>query len=249
MKSLNNTASLANKSTTGRKRARKATDIRPKGRLPSLLKRQQLAKQIVAELSKDHPNPRCELVYHSPYQLLVSVVLSAQTTDKMVNRVMAPIYAEGFTPKDAVRLGEGGVLQLIKTIGLAPTKSKNVVRLSQILLDSYQGAVPTTRAELEALPGVGRKTANVILGEIFGHPTLAVDTHVFRVGMRLSLHRESSPEKAEQILLKVFDPQDLPMAHHLLILHGRYHCKALNPACESCRIRHLCASSTAAMSP
>ena len=241
LKSLNKPQTVA-RQATAKRRTRKANDVQPRGRLPSLLSRQQRAKDIVRLLRKDHANPRCELVYHTPYQLLVSVVLSAQTTDKMVNRVMKDVYAKGFCPEDAIELGEDGVLQLIRTIGLAPTKSKNVVKLSRILVEDYQGDIPTTRAELEALPGVGRKTANVILGEIFGQPTLAVDTHVFRVGLRLGLHREKTPEKAEQVLLKVFDPKDLPMAHHLLILHGRYHCKALNPACETCRLKDICPS-------
>lgn len=211
-------------------------------RLSSLAKRKELARTVLERLNKVNPDPRCELVYHTPYQLLVSVVLSAQTTDKSVNKVMAPLYTKTFTPENVIALGADGFLEKIRSIGLAPTKSKNVVRLSQILLEKYQGEVPGTRAELEDLPGVGRKTANVILGEIFREPTLAVDTHVYRVSRRLGLQDESTPEKAELELLKVVDPSLLPAGHHHFILHGRYTCKALAPACDVCVLTDLCPS-------
>lgn len=211
-------------------------------RLMSLAKRKAHARAILERLNAKNPDPRCELTYHTPYQLLVSVVLSAQTTDKSVNKVMEPLYTKDFTPKKIVALGAEGLLAKIRSIGLAPTKSKNVVRLSQILIEKHGGKVPSTREELEELPGVGRKTANVILGEIFGEPTLAVDTHVYRVSRRLGLQDESSPEKAELELLKVVDPSLLPAGHHHFILHGRYTCKAMSPDCENCVLADICPS-------
>lgn len=208
----------------------------------SLSKRRERAEEILDRLNEVNPDPRCELYYRTPYQLLVSVVLSAQTTDKMVNKVMEPLYAAGFTPETVLELGSEGLLAKIRTIGLAPTKSKNVFRLSQILLEKYAGIVPSTREELEALPGVGRKTANVILGEIFRHPTLAVDTHVYRVTQRLGLQKEKTPEKAELELLRVVDPARLPAGHHHFILHGRYTCKAMKPDCAHCVLADICPS-------
>lgn len=194
----------------------------------------------MARLGDANPDANCELYYENPYQLLVSVVLSAQTTDKMVNRCMEPLYRKGFDIDQVLSWGPEGLLQRIRSIGLAPTKSKNIVRLSIMLREKHHDEVPNDREQLEALPGVGRKTANVILGEIFGHPTLAVDTHVYRVGSRLGLHREASPEKAELELLKVIDPACLPQGHHWLILHGRYTCRAQKPLCEQCMLTDLC---------
>lgn len=210
--------------------------------LRSLSKRKELARVILQKLQVANPNPRCELIYHTPYQLLVSVALSAQTTDLMVNRVMAPLYESEFTPETVIALGVDGFLAKIRSIGLAPTKSRNVVAFSSILLETFGGEVPNSREALESLPGVGRKTANVILGEIFRHPTLAVDTHVFRVTRRLGLQDEKTPEKAEIELLKVVDPKYLPDGHHHFILHGRYVCKALNPLCELCVLNDICPS-------
>lgn len=198
---------------------------------------------LMQRFAKAMPDAKCELYYETPYQLLVSVVLSAQATDKSVNLAMTPLHQKGLRPETVVEMGEAGFLKHIKSIGLAPTKARNVLKLSQILLEKYQGEIPRTREELEALPGVGRKTANVILGEIYGEPTLAVDTHVFRVGQRLGLHKEPSPEKAEQRLLKVIPRKYLPKAHHWLILHGRYHCTARKPDCKSCIVTDLCPSS------
>jgi endonuclease-3 len=191
-------------------------------------------------LEAQHPNARCELYYETPYQLLISVVLSAQTTDKMVNRCMEPVYQAGFDAKTALQWGEQKLLERIRSIGLAPTKARNIVRLSQILVDHFGGSIPTTREDLEDLPGVGRKTANVILGEIFRQPTLAVDTHVYRVSTRLGLQSEKTPEKAELALLKLLPATSLPMAHHWLILHGRYVCKAQKPLCEQCSLNDIC---------
>jgi len=201
-----------------------------------------LAIDVLEVLSATNPDARCELFYKTPYQLLVSVVLSAQTTDKMVNKVMTPIYKAGFTPQKAVSLGQEGLLEKIRTIGLAPTKAKNTVKLSQIILDKYNGDIPRTREELEGLPGVGRKTANVILGEIYGEPTIAVDTHVYRVTARLGLHRETTPEKAELELLKIVPESYLPAGHHQFILQGRYVCKAIRPNCSECSLKDFCPS-------
>lgn len=205
--------------------------------------------QIYERLNAKMPDAHCELTYNTPFQLLVSVVLSAQATDKMVNKVMEPLYAEGFTPETVVGWGEAGLLARIRQIGLAPTKAKNVHKLSHIVIDSHGGEIPDSREELEALPGVGRKTANVILGEIFGQPTLAVDTHVYRVGYRLALHREDNPPKAELALLKVIDEAFLPKLHHLFIFQGRYTCKAQKPLCGECTVADLCPSLPASSSP
>lgn len=198
-------------------------------------------------LQKENPHPRCELVYSTPYQLLISVVLSAQATDKSVNAAMAPLYQRPlgeapFSTTDVLALGESGFLEQIRRIGLAPTKSKNVLKLTRIIEDQYGGEIPRTRAGLEGLPGVGRKTANVILGEIFREPTLAVDTHVFRVTKRLGFHSETTPEKAELKLLGLIPPSWLPEAHHWFILLGRYTCVARSPRCDVCILAQICPS-------
>lgn len=223
-------------------KAKKAAAIKPRGRLPSQKANRDRVAEIYRRLNDKMPDAHCELTYHSPFQLLVSVVLSAQATDKMVNQVMEPLYAAGFTPHTVIGWGEEGVLARIRKIGLAPTKAKNVHKLSQIIIADHGGEIPRSREDLEALPGVGRKTANVILGEIFAEPTLAVDTHVFRVGYRLSLHREDSPAKAEHALLKVIAAKYLPKLHHLLIFQGRYTCKAQKPLCAECTVADLCPS-------
>ena len=202
--------------------------------------KKELIEKCCVEWEKENPDPKCELFYRSPFQLLVSVVLSAQTTDKMVNKVMEPLYKKGFTTKTVLGLKEEGLYQKIKSIGLAPTKSKNIFRLTNLLLEKHSGSVPDTREELEALPGVGRKTANVILGEVFHEPTLAVDTHVLRVSRRLGLHKEKAPEKAEKELMSLINKKLLPKAHHWFILHGRYTCKARKPSCETCSLESFC---------
>ena len=155
---------------------------------------------------------------------------------------MRPLYEKGFSLETVLHLGEVGIYEKIRKIGLAKSKAKYVYGLSQILHDKHHGQVPHTREELEALPGVGRKTASVVLGELFGQPTLAVDTHVFRVGKRLALHKESTPEKAEKALLKVIPKEFLPRAHHWFVLHGRYICKAIKPRCEICPLNDICPS-------
>jgi endonuclease III len=197
---------------------------------------------ILTRLCALDPNPRCELYYEAPYQLLISVVLSAQATDKSVNAAMTDLYKNGLTVDSVLEMGEAGFLNKIRRIGLAPTKAKNVLKLTRILKNQFESEIPRTREDLESLPGVGRKTANVILGEIYREPTIAVDTHVFRVTARLGLHKESSPEKAEAKLLAIIDPRWLPMAHHWFILHGRYTCLARSPKCTVCCLFDLCTS-------
>jgi endonuclease-3 len=202
-------------------------------------------RTILRKLSRKHPNPQCELYYETPFQLLVSVVLSAQATDVSVNKAMEPLYKKlgsKFSPELMREWGPTKILQKIRTIGLAPTKSKNIYKLSGQLLEDHHSEVPREREALEALAGVGRKTANVVLGEIFGEPTLAVDTHVFRVGKRLRCHDCNTPAKAEPEMLARIPKRWLPKAHHLFILHGRYTCKARKPECSSCCLFDICAS-------
>lgn len=218
--------------------------LRAKPRKLSASAKRSLVEQTIGILREKMPEPKCELYFETPFQLLVSVVLSAQTTDKSVNKCMEPIYKKGFDHDTVLRWGQQKLLSHIRTIGLAPTKSKNVLALSQLIKEKYKGEVPNNRQDLEALPGVGRKTANVVLGELFGQPTIAVDTHVYRVGFRLGLHAEKTPIKAEHELLKVIPKKYLPAAHHWLILHGRYTCKAIKPLCEQCELAQICPSIT-----
>ena len=208
----------------------------------SKVKKAGQAEEILKRLKNLNPHPRCELYYETPYQLLISVVLSAQATDKSVNSAMQDLYRKGLSVDDVLKMGESGFLEKIRRIGLAPTKAKNALKLSKIIKDQFNGEIPSTRAELESLPGVGRKTANVILGEIFREPTIAVDTHVFRVTKRLGLQNAPTPEKAELELLDVIDHKWLPMAHHWFILHGRYTCLARAPKCDTCVLNDLCNS-------
>lgn len=202
--------------------------------------KQERARVLLERLKVAIPDARCELIYFSHFQLLVSVVLSAKNTDKQVNKVMQPLYEAGFTPETVLAWGEAGLLQRIRSIGLAPTKAKNVHNLSRILQEQHGGQVPSKHEELVALPGVGRKTANVVMAELFQHPSLAVDTHVYRVTYRLGLQDTNSADKAERELLKVIDPSYLPGAHHLFLLHGRYVCKAIKPTCTDCVLKDLC---------
>jgi endonuclease-3 len=187
------------------------------------------------------PEPRGELRYTDPFTLLVAVVLSAQATDVGVNRATPALFAVADTPARMVALGEARVREYIKTIGLYNNKAKNILRLSEILLARHGGEVPRTRAELEALPGVGRKTANIILNIAFGSPTIAVDTHVFRVANRTGLAPGKTPLAVERKLEAVVPSAYKRNAHHWLILHGRYVCKARKPDCPDCLIQELCA--------
>ena len=192
-------------------------------------------------LAAQLPEPKSELEYVNPYTLLVAVVLSAQATDVGVNKATGPLFKVADTPQKMLALGEAGLKQYIKTIGLFNTKAKNVISLSRLLLAEHGGAVPEDRAALQALPGVGRKTANVVLNVAFGQPTIAVDTHIFRVGNRTGLAPGKTPDAVEAKLEKVV-PRDRKLhAHHWLILHGRYTCKARKPDCPDCRVRDLCA--------
>jgi endonuclease III len=198
------------------------------------------AEAMFAALARDRPDPRTELDYSDPFTLLVAVVLSAQATDVGVNRATRGLFAAAATPAAMVALGEEGVGAHIRTIGLWRNKARNVVALSQILLDQHGGEVPHDRAALEALPGVGRKTANVVLSEAFGEATLAVDTHVFRVANRTGLAPGQTPDAVEAGLMAITPPHYLRGAHHWLILHGRYVCLARKPRCTACAIRDLC---------
>jgi endonuclease-3 len=186
------------------------------------------------------PEPQGELHYANPYTLLVAVVLSAQATDESVNRATLPLFKIADTPAKMLKLGEDKVRAAIKTIGLYRNKAKNVILLSQQLIDKHGGGVPDDRDALEALPGVGRKTANVVLNTAFGHPTIAVDTHLFRLGNRTGLAPGKTPAEVEVKLLKTVPKDYARHAHHWLILHGRYICKARKPECWRCPISDIC---------
>jgi len=196
--------------------------------------------QIYSRLREQNPLPKSELDYANPYELLVAVVLSAQATDKSVNLATAKLFPLARTPKGMVALGEARLAELIRTIGLYRTKAKNVIALSKLLLERHGGEVPASRAALEALPGVGRKTANVVLNVAFGQPTIAVDTHIFRVANRTGLAPGKDPEEVEEKLVKFTPGEFQRHAHHWLILHGRYVCTARKPRCPECAIRDLC---------
>ncbi len=196
---------------------------------------------MFARLAAANPSPRTELDYRDPYTLLVAVVLSAQATDLGVNKATKRLFAAAPTPEAMLALGEDAVREHIKTIGLFRNKAKNVIALSRILVDRWGGRVPHDREALESLPGVGRKTANVVLNEAFGEPTIAVDTHVFRVANRTGLAPGKTPEAVERRLLEVVPEAYRAGAHHWLILHGRYVCKAARPMCGKCVIRDVCA--------
>jgi endonuclease-3 len=191
-------------------------------------------------LREANPEPRSELEYATPYQLLVAVVLSAQATDRSVNLATRKLFPVAGTPEKIVALGEAGLEEYVRTIGLFRTKAKNVVALSRILLAEHGGQVPRTREALEKLPGVGRKTANVVLNVAFGEPTLAVDTHIFRVANRTGLAPGKDPLAVELRLLKVVPAEFRQHAHHWLILHGRYTCLARSPKCGECPVYGPC---------
>ena len=196
--------------------------------------------EIFARLRAQNPQPRSELVFATPFQLLAAVVLSAQATDKSVNLATANLFRVADTPRKMVALGEAKLTEYIRSIGLYRTKAKNLIALSKLLLDGHDGEVPASREALEKLPGVGRKTANVVLNIAFGQPTLAVDTHIFRVANRTGLAAGKDPLEVERKLLK-FTPEDFRQhAHHWLILHGRYVCVARKPKCPDCLIADLC---------
>jgi endonuclease-3 len=198
------------------------------------------AESFFARLHAQNPEPKTELVYKNPYTLLVAVVLSAQATDKGVNKATAELFRVADTPKKMVALGEKGLTEHIKTIGLFRNKAKNVIALSEALIAKYKSEVPKDRDALEELPGVGRKTANVVLNVAFGEPTIAVDTHIFRVANRTGLAAGKTPRDVEDGLMKIVPEKYLLHAHHWLILLGRYICVARTPKCPECVVRDLC---------
>jgi endonuclease-3 len=197
-------------------------------------------REIFRRLQAANPNPTTELNYRTPYELLVAVVLSAQATDKSVNQATAELFKRANTPAEMAKLGAAGLEGYIKRIGLYRMKAKNVAALSKLLVEEHGGEVPRTREALERLPGVGRKTANVVLNTAFGQPTVAVDTHIFRVSNRTRIAPGKDPLEVEEKLLKFTPPEYLKNAHHWLILHGRYICLARKPGCPQCLIRDLC---------
>ncbi|HET9337969.1 MAG TPA: endonuclease III [Casimicrobiaceae bacterium] len=200
----------------------------------------QKRRAIFERLRAGNPQPTSELVHASPFELLVAVVLSAQATDKGVNKATAKLFRVANTPAAIAKLGEEGLIPYIRTIGLYRNKAKNVVKLATILVRDHGGKVPTSREALEALPGVGRKTANVVLNVAFGEPTIAVDTHVFRVANRTGIARGETVDEVEKRLTKLVPEEFRLHAHHWLILHGRYVCLARSPRCPQCVIRDLC---------
>jgi endonuclease-3 len=198
-------------------------------------------RKLFERLRSAKPNPTTELAYRTPFELLVSVVLSAQATDRSVNAATERLYRDASTPRAMLGLGEQGLIGYIKTIGLFRSKAKHIIETCRLLLERHGGEVPQSREALEALPGVGRKTANVILNTAFGHPTIAVDTHIFRVANRTGLAPGKDVREVEDKLQKVVPEEFRKDAHHWLILHGRYVCKARKPDCPECIIRDLCA--------
>jgi endonuclease-3 len=213
---------------------KKSSPRKPRGFPP------EKAAELYRRLAEDRPNPKTELVFHSPFTLLVAVVLSAQSTDAGVNKATPGLFKAADTPAKMAKLSVAQVASHIKTIGFWRTKAKNVVALSKMLVEQHGGEAPHDRAALEALPGVGRKTANVMLREIWGEETIAVDTHVFRVANRTGLAPGPTPEKVEALLMEVTPRKYVHGAHHGLLLHGRYVCVARKPKCPECVIRDLC---------
>ena len=197
-------------------------------------------QEFFTRLRAQNPNPQSDLEYTNPFTLLVAVVLSAQATDAGVNKATQHLFPIADTPEKMYALGEEGIREKIKTIGLYNAKAANVFKLCKILMDQYGGDIPQTREELVKLPGVGRKTANVVLNVAFGQPTMAVDTHIFRLGNRTGMAPGKTPDQVEEGLLGVVPDEFMQHAHHWLILHGRYICKARKPDCGACIVRDLC---------
>ncbi|MBT6662887.1 MAG: endonuclease III [Nitrospina sp.] len=198
------------------------------------------ANRLYKKLSLSIPLPSTELIYRNHFELLIAVMLTAQATDKIVNEVTPPLFEKYPSPKNFVLCGEKKLSQLIKRIGLAPTKAKNIIRTCQILIETHNGIIPQTREDLVELPGVGRKTANVVLNEAFGIPTIAVDTHVFRVSNRTGLAKGKTVLEIEKKLIEVTPNKWKKDAHHYLLLHGRYVCKSKNFNCSTCSIKKEC---------
>lgn len=200
----------------------------------------QKRTEIFTRLRAENPHPTTELNYSNPFELLIAVILSAQATDKGVNKATDKLFPVANTPEAILALGEEGLKEYIKTIGLFNSKGANIIKTCRILIEQYDSKVPEDRKALEALPGVGRKTANVVLNTAFGHPTMAVDTHIFRVANRTGIARGKTVLEVEKKLLKFVPKEFLQDAHHWLILHGRYICVARKPKCDACIIEDLC---------
>jgi len=198
-------------------------------------------RELFERLQSLNPNPVTELEHATPFELLIAVILSAQATDKSVNVATRRLFPVANTPEQILALGADGLTACVKTIGLYPGKVKNILATCRMLIERHGGAVPADREALEELPGVGRKTANVVLNSAFGRPTMPVDTHIFRVSNRLGLAHGNSPRAVEEGLLKAIPPEYLLNAHHWLLLHGRYVCKARKPDCQRCPVADLCA--------
>ena len=205
---------------------------------------QEQSNRIFGRFQANNPHPTTELQFNSPFELLIAVMLSAQATDISVNKATSKLFQDANTPQALLALGEEGLKEYIKTIGLFNSKARHVIQTCTLLLERHQGQVPANREALEHLPGVGRKTANVVLNTAFKQPTMAVDTHIFRVANRTGLAPGKTPLDVEKGLLKIIDSKYIQDAHHWLILHGRYVCVARKPHCESCPIRDLCEYST-----
>ena len=197
-------------------------------------------EEIFKRLSEARPEPLLELNYSNPFELLVAVILSAQATDKGVNKITPALFEKASTPYDMVELGYDEIEKSIQRIGLFRTKAKNILMMSRILIEKHQGHIPKTRKELEALPGVGRKTANIILNNLFGESTIAVDTHIFRISNRIGLAKGKNVREVEDQLIKIIPKKYQKNASHWLVLHGRYVCKARKPECQQCLIADLC---------
>lgn len=195
---------------------------------------------VFERLKAQNPSPQSELVWKNPYTMLVSTVLSAQATDKSVNKATKSLYEIADTPQKMLALGEEGLIPYIKSIGLYRSKAKHIIALSKMLIDCFDGQVPQTREEIERLPGAGRKTANVVLNVVFGKPTMPVDTHLLRICPKIGLAEGTTPLQVEQSLLQRIPETYLNSAHHWLILHGRYTCTARNPHCDECIIKDIC---------
>jgi len=226
--------------TSPTKKSNTSVARRPKRYKPAYSREEM--EEIFRRFSVQRPEPKGELEHVNPFTLVVAVALSAQATDAGVNKATRALFKVADTPQKMLALGEEGVTQYIRTIGLYRNKAKNVIALSRMLIEEFGGEVPKTREELVRLPGVGRKTANVVMSMAFGIPTLAVDTHVFRLGNRLLMAPGKTPDEVEEQFLRVIPEQYLFHAHHWLILHGRYTCKARRPECERCVIADLCRS-------
>jgi len=229
------------KNTPASSQARKPVGARKK-RLPRSRYNREEIVQIFSRLKQQRDAPQGELDHVNPFTLLVAVVLSAQATDVGVNKATKKLFETADTPAKMLALGEDQVREHIRTIGLYRNKAKNVIRLSKMLIDEFGSTVPEDRDQLVKLPGVGRKTANVVVSMAFGQPTIAVDTHIFRIGNRLGLAPGKTPDEVEAILERIIPDEYLFHAHHWLILHGRYVCKARKPDCEACIIADLCKS-------